>query len=167
MSANGIVATPLAIEMTRPQPRSFIPGTSRVISRTIEPTFWLYSSVHCSAVDSSQGTCGNAPALLTRMSAPPKASFATVGDGGVDFGIGAQVTQGDRRLAAGRLDLGCDPLRLGLATAVHHDRRPLRRQRLGDRLADPAAAPRHDRTLADELKIHDLISLLNDPVATV
>ena len=136
----------LASEMTRPHPRCFIPGTSRAISRTIEPTFWLYTSVHSAAVDSSHAVRERAGVVDQDVGAAEHV-VDSLGDG-IGAGVGTQVSDRDDCPAAGGSDLRRDAPGLGLAPPVDGDRRPFRRQRFGNRLADAAAAAGDQRAFS-------------------
>ena len=147
------MATTLASEMTRPQPRCFIPGTSRVISRTIEPTFWLYTLVQSAAVDSSQGVSGYAPALLTRMSAPPKASFTTLATASAPA---SELKSPIATTALPPADVISAATRsaLVLAPSVDDDCHPFGRQRFGNCLADATAAAGNEGSFSLKLQVH-------------
>ena len=81
-----------------------------MISRTIEPTFWLYSSFHSPALDFEPRPLRERPGVVDEDIDAAESLVHRPGHGIGTF-IRAQVSDRDDRLAPGGGDLRRDPLR--------------------------------------------------------
>src|SRR5262249_15026869 len=151
MVGKGLIASPVPICTIRPHPAAHMAGRKPWMHRTAAATLMAYRSSQSSGEASSQPRLTNAPALLTRMSAPPPASTPETNP--AHSPRSARSATAPLAWPAGGRDRRTPGVAAPRPAAVHGPRGALGRQPAGDRLADPRAGAGNNRPPAGELKI--------------
>ncbi len=137
-----------------PPPRSRMIGTTARHSRTAAISFSSMSAYQASSPTSSRPRAAEVPALLTRMSTPPKAAMAASTKRRQSSARLTSATMGTDSPPVAWRSSAADLLQMRRPAGADRDPGAGRREPRRGRPPEPVAAARDQRHLAAKLEIH-------------